>query len=202
MYKEFRELSRADAVKALYQDMAARHRARFRSIHVCVCLRDISTRSAPSDRPGQYTDGSHRFSVLSRSRSRRTSAAPTSSSFWCPSSSSRSPTASRRSARPSLRTGPRRSELYLYEYWVVGIPGTKTIVTLLSHHCLTLHAYDDMNVCCAMYAIAFPRKRGHAAMCGCIVHILRCAGLAAGDIHIYRTRASCLITPYTNRLLK
>jgi Ribosomal proteins 50S-L18Ae/60S-L20/60S-L18A len=34
MYKEFRELSRADAVKSLYQDMAARHRARFRSIHV------------------------------------------------------------------------------------------------------------------------------------------------------------------------
>ena len=34
MYKEFRELSRAAAVKALYQDMAARHRARFRSIHV------------------------------------------------------------------------------------------------------------------------------------------------------------------------
>ena len=34
MYKEFRELSRADAVKSMYQDMAARHRARFRSIHV------------------------------------------------------------------------------------------------------------------------------------------------------------------------
>ncbi|KAJ3523172.1 hypothetical protein NMY22_g11563 [Coprinellus aureogranulatus] len=34
MYKEFRELSRVDAVKALYQDMAARHRARFRSIHI------------------------------------------------------------------------------------------------------------------------------------------------------------------------
>lgn len=34
MYKEFRELSRADAVHALYQDMAARHRARFRSIQV------------------------------------------------------------------------------------------------------------------------------------------------------------------------
>ena len=34
MYKEYRELSRADAVKALYQDMAARHRARFRSIQV------------------------------------------------------------------------------------------------------------------------------------------------------------------------
>ena len=35
MYKEFRELTRAAAVKSLYQDMAARHRARFRSIHVC-----------------------------------------------------------------------------------------------------------------------------------------------------------------------
>lgn len=35
MYKEYRELSRTDAVEALYQDMAARHRARFRSVHVC-----------------------------------------------------------------------------------------------------------------------------------------------------------------------
>ncbi|KAL1971848.1 hypothetical protein VTN31DRAFT_1936 [Thermomyces dupontii] len=34
MYKEFRELTRADAVEALYQDMAARHRARFGSIHI------------------------------------------------------------------------------------------------------------------------------------------------------------------------
>ncbi|KAH7138552.1 ribosomal L18ae/LX protein domain-containing protein [Dendryphion nanum] len=34
MYKEYRELSRVDAVHALYQDMAARHRARFRSIHI------------------------------------------------------------------------------------------------------------------------------------------------------------------------
>ncbi|KAJ7109044.1 large subunit ribosomal protein L18Ae, partial [Mycena crocata] len=34
MYKEFRDPSRADAVKSLYQDMAARHRARFRSIHI------------------------------------------------------------------------------------------------------------------------------------------------------------------------
>ncbi|KAJ3512847.1 hypothetical protein NLJ89_g3277 [Agrocybe chaxingu] len=34
MYKEFRDLTRADAVKSLYQDMAARHRARFRSIHI------------------------------------------------------------------------------------------------------------------------------------------------------------------------
>lgn len=34
MYKEFRELSRADAVESCYQDMAARHRARFRSVQV------------------------------------------------------------------------------------------------------------------------------------------------------------------------
>jgi len=34
MYKEYRQLSRTDAVHSLYQDMAARHRARFRSIHI------------------------------------------------------------------------------------------------------------------------------------------------------------------------
>ncbi|MCO5553564.1 hypothetical protein L7F22_007087 [Adiantum nelumboides] len=33
MYKEYRDLSRAEAVEAMYQDMAARHRARFGSIH-------------------------------------------------------------------------------------------------------------------------------------------------------------------------
>lgn len=34
MYKEYREMTRTDAVEALYSDMAARHRARFRSVHV------------------------------------------------------------------------------------------------------------------------------------------------------------------------
>ncbi|PGH03098.1 large subunit ribosomal protein L18Ae [Blastomyces parvus] len=34
MYKEYREMSRTDAVQSLYQDMAARHRARFGSIHI------------------------------------------------------------------------------------------------------------------------------------------------------------------------
>ncbi|KAI9851465.1 MAG: 60S ribosomal protein L20 [Vezdaea acicularis] len=34
MYKEYREMSRTEAVEALYQDMAARHRSRFRSIHI------------------------------------------------------------------------------------------------------------------------------------------------------------------------
>ncbi|KAI8899065.1 ribosomal L18ae/LX protein domain-containing protein [Globomyces pollinis-pini] len=34
MYKEYRELSRADAVVSCYQDMAARHRARFHSVQI------------------------------------------------------------------------------------------------------------------------------------------------------------------------
>lgn len=34
MYKEYREMSRTDAVEALYLDMAARHRTRFGSLHV------------------------------------------------------------------------------------------------------------------------------------------------------------------------
>lgn len=46
MYKEYREMSRTDAVEALYQDMAARHRARFRSIHVGLSLLSITRRQA------------------------------------------------------------------------------------------------------------------------------------------------------------
>ncbi|PWN20962.1 ribosomal protein L18ae [Microstroma glucosiphilum] len=34
MYKEYRSMSRAEAVEDMYQDMAARHRARFGSIHI------------------------------------------------------------------------------------------------------------------------------------------------------------------------
>ncbi len=46
MYKEYREMSRTDAVEAMYQDMAARHRSRFRSIHVSP--RRLSIRNACS----------------------------------------------------------------------------------------------------------------------------------------------------------
>ncbi|KAK3616712.1 60S ribosomal protein L20B, partial [Elasticomyces elasticus] len=31
---EYREMSRTAAVESMYQDMAARHRARFRSVHI------------------------------------------------------------------------------------------------------------------------------------------------------------------------
>ncbi|KZM22143.1 structural constituent of ribosome [Ascochyta rabiei] len=34
MYKEYREMSRVAAIDALYQDMAARHRSRFRSVQI------------------------------------------------------------------------------------------------------------------------------------------------------------------------
>jgi large subunit ribosomal protein L18Ae len=39
MYKEYREMSRTAAIESMYADMSARHRARFRSIHVCSHLR-------------------------------------------------------------------------------------------------------------------------------------------------------------------
>jgi large subunit ribosomal protein L18Ae len=38
MYKEYREMSRTDAVEALYLDMAARHRTRFGSLHASFSL--------------------------------------------------------------------------------------------------------------------------------------------------------------------
>ncbi|GMM37619.1 ribosomal 60S subunit protein L20A [Saccharomycopsis crataegensis] len=34
MYKEYRDVTRTHAVESLYSDLAARHRARFRSIHI------------------------------------------------------------------------------------------------------------------------------------------------------------------------
>ncbi|ODV85927.1 hypothetical protein CANARDRAFT_27996 [[Candida] arabinofermentans NRRL YB-2248] len=34
MYKEYRDVTRVAAVETMYQDLAARHRARFRSIHI------------------------------------------------------------------------------------------------------------------------------------------------------------------------
>lgn len=51
MYKEFRAMSRSEAVEAMYQDMAARHRARFGSIHVRIASRSPS-RADPADPEG------------------------------------------------------------------------------------------------------------------------------------------------------
>ena len=76
MYKEFREMSRVDAVEALYQDMAARHRARFGSIAVCPLLSDWYLEFTTFSNLFSY----NRSSRLLRSRTPRASAAPTSSS--------------------------------------------------------------------------------------------------------------------------
>ncbi|KAL2917330.1 60S ribosomal protein L20B [Polyrhizophydium stewartii] len=48
MYKEYRELSRTDAVSSCYQDMAARHRARFGSIQI---IKVAEVKSADVRRP-------------------------------------------------------------------------------------------------------------------------------------------------------
>lgn len=49
MYKEYRELTRTDAVQSMYQDMAARHRARFRSVNVSGHLCKIPHYPAAND---------------------------------------------------------------------------------------------------------------------------------------------------------
>jgi len=71
MYKEYREMSRTEAVDSLYQDMAARHRSRFRSIHVCSPI--------SSGWLYLYAYCFTRSSRLLRLRSPLTSSAPTSS---------------------------------------------------------------------------------------------------------------------------
>lgn len=81
MYKEYREMSRTEAVEALYQDMAARHRARFRSIHVRATrtLDSLGPRPIAINVLGQ-SDISSRSSASSSLRSPTMSSVPTSSS--------------------------------------------------------------------------------------------------------------------------
>ncbi|KAJ3087948.1 60S ribosomal protein L20 [Quaeritorhiza haematococci] len=65
MYKEYRELTRTDAVAACYQDMAARHRARFSSIHI---IRVAEVKSADVRRPyiTQFIDPKLKFPLPHR----------------------------------------------------------------------------------------------------------------------------------------
>ena len=105
MYKEYRETSRTAAVEALYSDMAARHRARFRSIHV-------RARQIPGHKP-RVANTKNRSSALSRSRRPMISSAPTSSNSSPRTSLSLSPTASPRSA--TRRSSVRRARPLLLE---------------------------------------------------------------------------------------
>lgn len=104
MYKEFRELSRADAVKSLYQDMAARHRARFRSIHVwnffLFSVGDYGSTEPPLCRSF----------ASSKSRNPLISVVHTSNSCLFPASSSPFLTVLARSARPLLPSVPALSK--------------------------------------------------------------------------------------------
>ena len=108
MLKEYRELSRADAVRSMYQDMAARHRARFRSIHVCyirvICLLHSLTLKMC------------RFSVLWRLTRRRTCDARTSSSSWLLDCASLFLIGWPRPNRRLLRTGRALSRMGSYYY--------------------------------------------------------------------------------------
>ena len=105
MYKEFRELTRANAVKSLYQDMAARHRARFRSIHV------RSTLFLDWDWPVKaLMILPYRFFALWRLKRRRISVGHTSNSSLSPIFASRFLTVLARPVLPSSHIGRLRSK--------------------------------------------------------------------------------------------
>lgn len=65
MYKEYREMNRADAVQACYQDLASRHRARFSSIHI---IRVAELKTSEIRRPyiKQLIDGKLKFPLPHR----------------------------------------------------------------------------------------------------------------------------------------
>lgn len=95
MYKEYRGLSRAEAVESMYQDMAARHRARFGSIHVRTL--------------GGELELTIRSSRLLRLRRPRTSAVLTSSSSPPRTCASLCPTAALALRASTLASALRRS---------------------------------------------------------------------------------------------
>ena len=67
MYKEFRAMSRTEAVKSLYMDLAARHRCRFRSIQI---IRVAELTAAQVRRPyiQQLLDSKIKFPMAHRTR--------------------------------------------------------------------------------------------------------------------------------------
>lgn len=117
MYKEFRDLSRADAVKSLYQDMSARHRARFRSIHVRSELFD----------PFNVLTCSCRFSVSLRLRRPMTFVVLTSSNSSRQDSNSLSLTGLPSPARPLWLLVLLLSKLEVALYMYAGTSGCRHI---------------------------------------------------------------------------
>ncbi|CAI2164441.1 7509_t:CDS:2 [Funneliformis geosporum] len=72
MYKEYREMTRTDAVYSCYQDMAARHRARFSSIQI---MRVAELKNAQVKRPyiSQLLEPNLKFPLPHRVRRTRKS---------------------------------------------------------------------------------------------------------------------------------
>jgi len=73
MYKEFREMTRSAAVDACYKDMAARHRARFRSIHI-IKVEEIASKDVKRAYISQILDPKIKFPLphrVHRAASRR-----------------------------------------------------------------------------------------------------------------------------------
>ncbi|KAJ1566487.1 60S ribosomal protein L20, partial [Cladochytrium tenue] len=65
MYKEYRELSRVEAVSSCYKDMAARHRARFSSIHI-IKVAEVKTADVRRPYIRQILDPKIKFPVPHR----------------------------------------------------------------------------------------------------------------------------------------
>ena len=65
MYKEFRSMSRVEAVQSLYMDMAACHRARFRSIQI-IRVAEIETSQIRRPYIQQLIDSKIKFPVPHR----------------------------------------------------------------------------------------------------------------------------------------
>ncbi|KAH9880593.1 hypothetical protein IAQ61_000887 [Plenodomus lingam] len=76
MYKEYREMSRVAAVDALYQDMAARHRSRFRSSRLLRLRRPTMSADHTSSSSSSRTSSSPSPTASTRRPARRSSPPP------------------------------------------------------------------------------------------------------------------------------
>ena len=66
MYKEYRGMSRVEAVEQMYADMAARHRSRFRNVHVLKVVEIEKTADVKRPYIRQLLDPKLRFPLPSR----------------------------------------------------------------------------------------------------------------------------------------
>lgn len=65
MYKEFRDVSRVNAITKLYQDMAGRHRSRSTAIHI-IDIKEIKSSDCRRDTTKQFLNNKIRFPLSHR----------------------------------------------------------------------------------------------------------------------------------------